>query len=265
MTYLITTIIVIFPSLGFVWRWQLRTSQNDDEKQCEQYLFYCFMIPLLIFVVVAMFKNCWLPAAYGAPLWTFLGVWLLLRFRLKELPNTIFSTIKLTILMECVMIILLIGGVLSPYVDGKGKKQLFATKEFGVKCDQIWHSRFDVPCRYVTGDWSLCGYACYAMRDRPSLHFYWNIYDGGIGDMEAKPTGTWSTDEDVNQKGGIIVWNISDVGESDNSDDSQKVPDWVYRRFPKAEIISEPIILPYKTGAKVPPAKIGVAIIPPQN
>ncbi|MDR2169424.1 MAG: hypothetical protein LBP59_04710 [Planctomycetaceae bacterium] len=70
----------------------------------------------------------------------------------------------------------------------------------------------------------------------------------------------WATDEDVNRKGGMIVWNISEISEADNY-----VPDWVYKRFPKAKTIPEPIILSYKTRAKVPPLKIGVAIVPPEN
>ncbi|MDR3196689.1 MAG: glycosyltransferase family 39 protein [Planctomycetaceae bacterium] len=265
--YWLPIVIILYPALGFVWQWRFGTFKNENEKQCAKYLFYCFIIPFLICIVIMVIKNCWLPATYTAPFWTYLGIWLLLRFRTKNLSNTFSRTIKLVVVLETVMVMMLLCGVFTPYLNGKAKKQLFATNDFGVKCDQIWYSRFETPCCYATGDWALCGYACYAMRDRPSLHYYWNMYDGGIGNMNAKPSGAWATDEDVNQKGGIIVWKISDGGESNNSDNSNNsddyVPDWVYKRFPKAEIIPDPIILPYKTKAKVPPIKIGIAIIPP--
>ncbi|MDR2441215.1 MAG: glycosyltransferase family 39 protein [Planctomycetaceae bacterium] len=257
MEHWLPTVIILYPALDFIWRWKFKTLKNENEKQCAKYLFCCFMIPFLICIAVMVIKNYWLSASYGAPFWTYLGIWLLLQFQSKELPNTFFHTLKLVAVLEVVMILLLLCGVFTPYLNGKPKKQLFATNDFGVKCDQIWYSRFEIPCRYVTGDWPLCGYACYAMRDRPSLHYYWNIYDEGISNMNAKPSGTWATDSDLNQKGGMIVWNISN-NKSDNY-----VPDWVYKRFPKAEVISEPIILPYKTRANVPPIKIGAAIIPP--
>jgi hypothetical protein len=258
--YWITTVVVLFPMLGFVWQWRLRELKNENEKQCAKYLFCCFMIPFFVCIIIAAIKNCWLPAAYAAPFWTYFGVWLLLQFKSKKLPDSFFRTIRLVVVLEAVMIILLVSGVAAPYFNGKAKKQLFATSEFGVVCDRIWDSRFDIACQYVTGDWSLCGYACYAMRDRPSLHYYWNIYDGGISDMNAKPTGTWATDANVNQKGGMIVWDISENNEPDNY-----VPAWVHKRFPNAEVIADPIILHYKTSAKVPPLKIGVAVVPPEK
>ncbi|MDR0391508.1 MAG: glycosyltransferase family 39 protein [Planctomycetaceae bacterium] len=258
--YLITTVIVLFPALGFVWQWRFKQIDNNDQKRCADYLFYCFMIPFLICIIISATKNTWLSVSYAAPFWTYFGVWLLLKFKSKELPTTLFRSIKLVIVLEVVMVILLVCGVIAPHIDGKPKKQLFATKEFGVACDRIWASRFDVPVAYVTGDWSICGYACYAMSGNPRLHFFWNIYDGGISDMNATPTGLWSTDDDLNQKGGMIVWNLSEKNHPNNY-----VPDWVHKRFPNAEVIHKPIILPYKTRVKIPPVKIGVAVIPPKK
>jgi hypothetical protein len=101
----------------------------------------------------------------------------------------------------------------------------------------------------LSGDWKYAGNAAYAMKDRPSVHFYYN----GIANLQTLPTGTWSTDEDVNQKGGIILWNVLE----------STVPGWVHRRFPRAEVLPEILELPYKTRAKIPPLKIGMAVVPP--
>ncbi|MDR0610791.1 MAG: glycosyltransferase family 39 protein [Planctomycetaceae bacterium] len=258
MEYWFSILIVLYPALGFAWNWKLKILENKNEKIGEQYLFYCFIIPFLLCITISMFKNCWLSASYSAPFWTFLGIWLLLRFQVNESPNTFFNTVKLTILLELIMCLLLIISVFTPYVNGQQKKQLFPTRELGIQCDQIWYSKFNTPCPFVSGEWAICGYAGWAMRDSPRVHFYWNIYHDGINYLNEKPTGTWSADSDVNQQGGMIFWQLSD--KPDNY-----IPDWLHKRFPNAEIMTEPIILPYKTRAKVPPLKVGVAIIPPTD
>ncbi|MDR1053297.1 MAG: glycosyltransferase family 39 protein [Planctomycetaceae bacterium] len=257
--YWLPIVIVLCPVLGFVWQWRFAAVKNKARKTCEKYLFYCIAINTLVWAIICAVKNCWIPAAYGAPSWVFFGTWLLLRFQTKEFPNTFFRTIKLVVLLEVMMGLLLICSVLMPYVDGKQRKQLLPAQEIGAACDKIWDSKINTPCPFVSGEWSICGYACWMMRDRPRLHYYWNIYDGDIACPTSKPTGTWATDEDFNQKGGIIIWNIPD-----NCEPTTYVPDWLHRRFPNAEIIPEPIILPYKTKAKVPPLKAGVAIVKPK-
>ncbi|MDR1290316.1 MAG: glycosyltransferase family 39 protein [Planctomycetaceae bacterium] len=257
--YWLPIVIVLCPVLGFIWRWRFAAANNEARKTCEKYLFYCIAINTLVWAIICAIKNCWIPAAYGAPSWVFFGTWLLLRFQTNEFPNTFFRTIKLVVLLEFMMGLLLICSVLMPYLDGKQRKQLFPSREIGAACDKIWYSKVNTPCPFVSGEWSICGYACWMMRDRPRLHYYWNIYDGDIACPTSKPTGTWATDEDFNQKGGIIIWNIPD-----NCEPTTYVPDWLHRRFPNAEIITEPIILPYKTKAKVPPLKAGVAIVIPK-
>ncbi|MDR1957983.1 MAG: glycosyltransferase family 39 protein, partial [Planctomycetaceae bacterium] len=274
--YWFPVLVVLYPVLGFVWKWKVTDIGNTDDsadrspfsidrekllqkekrKQCEKYLFYCFMIPFLLCVSISFIENCEISASYAAPFWTFSGVWAILRFRAKELPDAFFRIIRLVVLLEFGMCLLLVVNSCLPYLTGKPKRQLFPMREFGIACDRIWSSQFDGPCPYVTGDWSLCGYAIWAMKDRPSLHYYWNIYDGGIHDSNATPTGTWSTDADVNQKGGIIVWEVKDSTQ-------KEIPKYVRDRFPKAEVLPDPIILPYKTKADVPPVKVGIAIIPP--
>jgi hypothetical protein len=71
------------------------------------------------------------------------------------------------------------------------------------------------------------------------------------------PWGTWADDDDLNQKGGMIVW--------ERSDDNGDLPDDLRSRFPKAEVLPEILELPYKTSAKIPPLRIGIAIVPPPS
>ncbi|MDR3233011.1 MAG: hypothetical protein LBT46_05015 [Planctomycetaceae bacterium] len=137
------------------------------------------------------------------------------------------------------------------------EKKFFPTRELGIKCEQIWNSRYSTPCRYLSGDWHISGHAAWAMKDRPSVLFYWRLDNGGIENCNNKLiTGTWASDADVNKNGGMILWDMDQYQEN-------KIPDYILCRYPNAEILNETIILPYKTSAKVPPLRVGVAIVPP--
>jgi hypothetical protein len=127
------------------------------------------------------------------------------------------------------VIVFVVQAMGSPYLMGTARSFHFPMRELGAECDRIWSDRFDTPCPYITGHWGYAGNAALAMKDHPSVHFYYN----NIEAPKALPTGTWSTDEDVNHKGGIILWNAS-----------EQPPDWVHRRFPRAEVLPEILELP---------------------
>ena len=250
---IISPILLLVPSLG--WRWKRRTADNETERETLNYLLCCIGIPFLLLTIVFGIKEL-MRTTYGFPLWFFLGVYLLLQFQRRDNSNLAFvRSMKWTSLAVCVFVgVFVIDATYAPYITGKPSHYHYPMRELGVACDGIWYSRFNTPCRYVTGDSYLHGgFAAHSMKDRPSFHFY---YYGGIQSPDAIPMGEWSTDEDVNQKGGIILWEVSDSS-------NQPVPKWVHRRFPEAEVLPETLELPYKTGAKIPPLRIGVAIVRP--
>ena len=58
----------------------------------------------------------------------------------------------------------------------------------------------------------------------------------------------------VSRRGGVIVWDATQLGDG--------IPPQVTARFPSA--IGEPVIeLRYRTGADIPPVRIGLALVPP--
>ncbi|MDR1493371.1 MAG: glycosyltransferase family 39 protein [Planctomycetaceae bacterium] len=252
--YLIPVCFVLMPCFhGKCFKFSER---NNKEKSAERYLFCCIFLPVFIHIVIAALGRIHLTTDYGAIFWIFIGVWFFLRFRTRETSGIFSRTIKSFVFVEAVLIAtFLVQSVFSPYFLGTPRRFHFPMRELGIACDKIWDAHSSTPCPYVTGDWIIAGNAAYAMKNRPSVHFYyWQKTESN----NMKPTGSWSTDEDVNQKGGMIVWNISDNSQSEND-----VPDWLRKSFPNAEVIPDPIILPYKTGTKVPPLKVGAAVIPP--
>ncbi|MDR0328015.1 MAG: glycosyltransferase family 39 protein [Planctomycetaceae bacterium] len=247
---IVSPILLLVPSLG--WRWKRRTAENETERETLNYLLCCIGIPFLLLAVAFGIKEI-VRTTYGFPLWFFLGVYLLLQFQRREENVSFVRTMRWTSLAVSVFVVVfVVQAVYAPYITKKPSHYHYPMYELGTECDRIWDDRFDVPCCYVTGEGFFDGgTAAHAMRDRPSFHFY---YFGNMSSPDAIPMGEWSTDEDVNQKGGIVLWEESS---------GSTVPDWVHRRFPKAEVLPEPLVLPYKTGADIPPLRIGIAIVPP--
>jgi len=244
---LISPLLLLLPSLGR--KWKIRQPESETENEMLQYLLYCMAFPFLVISSVTLFglKS---SAAHTYPLWFVLGIYLLLRFQRQDGVDIFRRTLGWTSLAVFAMVIItIIYAVGAPYLRGTAGALHFPMRELGEKCDEIWYSRFDTPCLYTTGGWFYAGNAAYAMRDRPTVHFY---YDN-IGDPNALPTGTWSTDEDVNREGGIILWGAPGLG----------IPDWVHNRFPRAEVLPEPLVLTYRFGDKIPPRKVGIAIVAP--
>jgi hypothetical protein len=234
--YLIRCLIILIPALGFIWKWKLKRPESSKEKECERFLFYCFMIPLIFHVLICA-SRIHLKMAYGSSFWLFFGVWLLLRFQANEFPNLFKRTLQILVIVETFLII----GFLVTFFTGKQTQYVYRPmRELGTECERIWNSRYTTPCRYMTGDWGLTGSAANRMKDRPSIHY---------------EQGNWSTDSDLNEYGGMILWQRKD---------SEEILSQIQERFPKTEILPD-LILPYKTGTKSSQLEIGVGIIPPQN
>ncbi|MDR1491322.1 MAG: glycosyltransferase family 39 protein [Planctomycetaceae bacterium] len=256
--FLIFAVAVLSPVLFFSRSEKQKTKNNSDnetKKMCGQFLCVCWGVPFVCHLLIAGVFRDNLHVEYGAAFWLFLGTWLLLRFPVDETPQRFRLSIKFLVAIEIFLVALFFyESFVSSYRDHQPRKNQFPMRELGTVCDKIWSSRFSTPCPYITGDWYLAGNAAYAMKNRPSVHFYWQ----GIESPDAKPTGTWSTDADVNQRGGLILWNAKNYGEN-------KIPDYVFTRFPFAKKFPETLVLPYKTSAEIPPLNVGVAIVPPQS
>ena len=275
---LLSPLLLLIPCLGR--KWKLRTLQSETEKETVQYLLCCIVFPFFVFLLFAAVFKSSVSAAHGFTLWFFLGVYLLLRFQRQDSADVFRRSFRWSFFAVLVMaVVFILQAVASPYLTGTARRFHFPMRELGVECDRIWSSRFETPCSYTSGEWVYAGNAAYTMKDRPSVHFYCGLHvRGNIGDPEAVPTGTWSTDGDVNQRGGIILWQASRPSESNSKLFSgfrwkqeasesldMPVPDWVHDRFPNAEVLPEVLELPYKTWADIPPLRIGIALVPPSK
>lgn len=248
--YWIPSLIVLIPTLGLKKPWTLKKpwdAEPENVKECERFLFYCSIIPIIFHLLICA-CNVKLRMVYGAPFWCFLGLWFLLRFQVqtKIQAKDDSQLLRKTIFCLCGVELVLILGFIVSFYQGKQPASVYLPMNVLAKeCDRLWEERqFSIPCPYMAGDMVLAGHAAYRMSGRPTTHYH---------------ASTWSTDDDVNQHGGIILWDLNDKTET--------VPAWLHERFPKAEVVPETLELPYseKNPTRFPTTKVGVAIIPPPN
>jgi hypothetical protein len=223
-----------------VWKWKIQHHEQNKAKECEQFLFYCFMIPLALYMLYGGIKGDKLRMEYGIPLWIFNGLWLLLRFQHLQEPSRSFR--RTMTVMVTFMFVLAVGFAALSYLGLQNAKHYLPMRELGAVCEQLWRKQgFSVHCPYTVGEhFLLSGHAAHAMTARPSV---------------IVPYGTWANDDDLNRRGGMIVW--------ERKTDESDMPVELRRRFPEAKVLPEAPELPYKIGRKIHVLKIGVAIVPP--
>ena len=254
LLYWLPSLIVLLPALGWIWTWKSRTSTSENTpisaKECERFLFYCAIFPILVHLVVCA-CGVHLRMVYGAPFWCFLPVWLMLCFQVRDQPQLMTKTILFLVGVETV----LIAGFLTTFFLGKQPSPVYLPMDtLARECDRIWdNQQFSQPCPYVTGDMILAGHAAYRMSNRPSVH---------VG------TSTWSSHDDVNRLGGIVLWPMEEVlHENEENGKPINVPPWVHERFPRAKVLSsETLVLSHPQTiftSRFPSFEVGIAIIPP--
>ncbi len=253
--FLVGPCLILLPFLGF--RWKRRRETPPGAEGAERFLFVTIMLPFVLHLLIVAVTGARMNAHYGAPFWPLFTVWLLVRYESTDGKTARTASTALFFLVEAGQILALLFTVLLlPYINREAQPLHYPMRELGAVCDEMWSRRDEGPCPYVTGDWLVAGYAAIAMKDRPTVHFY---YGNSFYRPGTIPSATWSADADVNERGGLAIW----ITGHQNTAPLTRPPGFVLTRFPKAEMIPDTICLPYKTGAELEPLKVRAAYIPP--
>ncbi len=229
------------------------------------------LIPFFLYILVGFAKPARLREDFGCSLWPLLGVLILLVFQTSFegfspqktwLPFGRVKPLKafgaaLLIWEFAYVVAFFFQAFFSVHLTGDMRRFQFPMEELGRACEKIWEDRVDGDCPYVTGDWWLAGNAARHMTPIPTVHAF-----GQFGDMRDEiAVSTWSTDEDVNRRGGLVLW-----GKNDDSDELRK---FILRRFPRMEMLS-PLALRYSKAyhfdsTEIPLEEICVGIVEPER
>jgi hypothetical protein len=235
-----------------VGRWRLRpaaASQRFDRT----FLVTMAAGPLAWHLGMAMLGNVPLQRMYGTPLWLLAGLLAVACLEIRTEPTRWRRTwIAWLLTVVTVGMILIVGTWATSNVLCQPTRNTFPGRELARRIDELWRARYGESVPIVAGGYFLAGTVAFFLPDTP------RVYEGidTLIDDTAIHDCPWLSDDEFRRGGGVILWNL-DVNPEGLARD-------VLRRFRVAEIVELPP-LAYQTRAKVPPARISVAIVPPER
>jgi 4-amino-4-deoxy-L-arabinose transferase-like glycosyltransferase len=240
--------VVALPLTGY--RWRLRQIQ-PAERFDRDFLVAMALGPFLVHLAVSAVFNIRLRSMHGAQLWTFAGLLLLFCLRTQQFPVKWRRVLVGCCAVGAVFLAAAaIRNIAGPYVRGKSSRIHFPGRGLAAEVERLWNRRYGRPLPIVAGEYWLAGNIALYGPSRAS------VYGGRFGDTVdfAPRYCPWTSDEDLKRRGGVILWDCRCRGD--------QLPAELHDRFQTAEVL-KPLTIPYQTGAKIPPARVGVAIIPP--
>jgi len=247
---LLPTAWAILPLAGI--RWRLRPVA-PQERFRRDFLLAMALGPFVLHLVAAGVFNRWLLSAYGSQLWMFTGVLLLFCLAIRPTQAAMRRSFVRCIVVGVVFVVsLVVHGIATPYVFDIALRIHCPSPAVAAQVRELWTRRYGQPLPVVAGDWWLVSNIGFYGPDRPVMY--------GSSDLNRLDMGPgcsgWTDDGELLSRGGVVVWNADTC-----ADDPREV---LPARFPSVEFLP-PLSIPWQTGAKIPPLRVGVAIIPPHS
>jgi 4-amino-4-deoxy-L-arabinose transferase-like glycosyltransferase len=212
-----------------------------------RFLYWMGAGPLVLVLLVSLVFGIELRSMYGTPLFSLLGVLLIIQVRpALSLPQ--FHAVWRNVM---VVFILFLGTFTAstigkPYLTGDAKRVNFPGPEIAAQLTQQWHQQYQTPLPYVAGERWLAGNVAFYSPDHPIAYFDWN------------PTiSFWIDEQRLRREGAIFIWDVQEKG--------AQLPVELAMRFPQAIIMPNQRFFSPIAPHKVSPTIIGVAFLPPQK
>lgn len=208
------------------------------------FLLYVALGPILLTACLSLLLGIRLRAGWGMPLQSF---WTLLL--VISLPPRLSRTKIIALVCG---VILFMATLLTAYsfsiIDSSDTTSAnFPGKEIARAINHRWEDRFHTRLEYVAGSrWiggNIAYYTQYMYAHRPQVFIEWN-----------KKRAPWVKLSDLQRKGAVFVWEISD---------NEALPEAVRKQYPR---LTDPTVMTFKWKRNthdLPPVKIGVAFLPP--
>jgi 4-amino-4-deoxy-L-arabinose transferase-like glycosyltransferase len=207
-------------------------------------------IPLATLLLLALVG--WnVRADYGSPLWTFAPACLLAWRTPAPSPAAWRRAIGGWLVVAVLSVATFTGlNLLSPSLRERTARIHFPGRPLAEAVERRWAARARGPLPIVAGNWWLAGNVSLYGTGRAAV-FGSATFDGHVPD----PRGVdWTNDHDLERRGAILLWDAGRWGDD--------VPLDLRRRYPAAEGLA-PVSLPYHYARRLPPARVGLALIAP--
>lgn len=208
--------------------------------------------PFILHLLVALLAGVKLRSMWGAPLWTFTGVWLLHRYGHELDQAAGRRVVKSVAAVAAVMLLVGARFVAAPYVQPFGERVHFPGDALADAVGAAWRREVGGPLPVVAGPWWLAGNVGFYSPDHPDVY----------GDVDPVAS-SWMDDDDFHRRGGVLLWYVDPAGRNRNEQPEGAVADWL-RRFPAARP-QPPLKLDWQISRRLRPIVLGLAVLPPAN
>jgi hypothetical protein len=231
--------------------WPPRAARRGDTTDyAATFLPAMFGLPIVIQTLLQFATRvAYAQRSYGSHLWILLGLCTLFMLRTTADARRWRRAALVTAGLAAALLVSLPVSTATAYrLATTPNARFFPGRDLARHVDDAWTRECDGPCPYLAGSTDarhLCWAAGTFSRHQP------HVVDPGLGQ--------WARDEDVNARGGVVLWR------GDSSEDGDDMPADVRRRFPRARS-GGTVELPYlMRNPDTPRLRVGIAIVAPRG
>lgn len=237
-------LILAVPLIGF--RWKFRKLESDEDRFNRDFLIWFACGPFILVEIVGLLLGVRIRSMWGTAMWSYAGVVLLFFLQLNLSREAICRTVIRSAICAGLAALVFVGqnsGL--PHLRGRASRIHFPGRQLAAKVNALYRQAAGDDPTIVGGPW----------WEASNVAFYGEKSASVFAGLD-ESINPWITEQELNQRGGVIVWTKFE-GDSAYQED-------IVRRFPHARF-PPPLELDYQTAAKLTPVRIGVAIVVPEN
>jgi 4-amino-4-deoxy-L-arabinose transferase-like glycosyltransferase len=202
--------------------------------------------PLLLTLIVSALFGYKLRSMWGAPMFCFSGLLAVIALR----PVLEIRRLKLVFATWCALFILVpvayaAAMIVGPHITDHARRGHYPGSATAQALTRAWRETTGQPLRFVIGTTWTAGNLAFYSADRPAVF------------IDANPKASpWIDQEQLIERGGLIVWRADRRGD--------KLPNDFATKFPSA-LVRPPMNFAWQTSADIAPLRLGWAIVPPHR
>ena len=236
-------LLILVPLTG--WRWRLR-KLAPEQRFGRDFLLAIALGPVALHVLFSLILGIEIRDQWGFQLWTFMGVVVLFFAEVRPADGRLVKAGRLAFTFTAMFLAAMVArNLFGPMLGGRPTRVHFPGGPLAEQVDRIWKQRYgeSIPI-VVSNDGFMVDSVSWYLPGRPPVF---------MPDLPQETPGV--TDTELNTKGGVVLWNLETGEELSRS---------FRARFPSARRL-EPVSIPYHLSWRLPPLRVGIALVPPSS